>query len=49
MRLSARLAKLEGNSPYHTIGELLDALDGAPLDPRKKTNPALIEAMETMQ
>lgn len=48
MRLRNRVHSLEGLSRYLTIGEMLDSLDGRPLDPNKKLDPAFLAALEAM-
>jgi len=48
MRLRNRVESLEGHSRYLTMWEMLDSLDGRPLDPNKKLDPAFVAALEVM-
>lgn len=46
MRMHQRLAKLEGNGDFLSIGEIIDRLDsGEPVD---RVDPAIIAALAAM-
>ncbi|MBK7162638.1 MAG: hypothetical protein IPH79_09145 [Sphingomonadales bacterium] len=47
MNLKARLAKLEGNGDFLSIGEIMDRLDSG--EPIERVDPALIAALAAME
>lgn len=46
--MERRIAALEGNGVFYTIGELLDSLDGEPLDPAKTVDPVTVAALDAL-